>query len=242
MKTASAPVLALALALVLPFAAAPPARAQEAPGPATLTVSAEGVSRRAPDMASLSLGVITEAPTAGEALRLNAERMTRVMAALRKAGLAERDIQTSGLSISPQYDYPNGQPPALRGYQAANQVTATVRDLARLGPVLDASVGAGANSAGQVSFGLADPLAAENAAREAAVKALKAKADLYARATGHAGVRLTALSEGGFAPQPRPMMKAYAMAAPMAEAAPTPVAPGELNLSITVSGVFELVK
>jgi hypothetical protein len=74
------------------------------------------------------------------------------------------------------------------------------------------------------------------------VKALNAKADLYARATGHRGVRLTALSEGGFVPQPRPVMKAYAMAAPMAEAAPTPVAPGELNLSITVSGVFELVK
>lgn len=242
MKTASAPALALALALALPFGASRPARAEEAPPPATLTVSAEGVSRRAPDMASISLGVITEAPTAGEALRLNAERMTRVMAALKRAGLADRDIQTSGLSVSPQYDYPNGRPPELRGYQAANQVTATVRDLARLGPVLDASVGAGANSAGQVSFGLADPLAAENAAREAAVKALKAKADLYARATGHAGVRLTAMSEGGFAPQPRPMMKAYAMAAPMAEAAPTPVAPGELNLSITVSGVFELVK
>ena len=242
MKTASAPVLALALALALPFGASHPARAEEAPPPATLTVSAEGVSRRAPDLASISLGVITEAPTAGEALRLNAERMTRVMAALKRAGLADRDLQTSGLSVSPQYDYANNKPPALRGYQAANQVTATVRDLARLGPVLDASVGAGANSAGQVSFGLADPLAAENAAREAAVKALKAKADLYARATGHRGVRLTALSEGGFVPQPRPVMKAYAMAAPMAEAAPTPVAPGELNLSITVSGVFELVK
>jgi hypothetical protein len=193
-------------------------------------------------MATLSLGVITEAPTAGEALRLNAERMTKVMAALKKAGLAERDIQTSGLSVSPQYDYANNKPPALRGYQAANQVTATVRDLSRLGPVLDATVGAGANTAGQVNFGLSDPLTAQNAAREAAVKALKAKADLYARATGHTGVRLTALSEGGFVPQPRPVMKAYAMAAPMAEAAPTPVAPGELNLSITVSGVFELVK
>ncbi|AWM76973.1 SIMPL domain-containing protein [Phenylobacterium parvum] len=239
MKTATAAVLALTLAL--PLLAARPAWAAE--DPATLTLSAEGVSRLAPDMASVSLGVVTEAPTAGEALRLNSERMTRVMAALKKAGLADRDLQTSGLSISPQYDYPNGRPPELRGYQAANQVTATVRDLARLGPVIDATVSAGANSAGQVSFGLSNPLAAENAAREAAVKALNAKADLYARATGHRGVRLTALSEGGFVPQPRPMMKAYAMAAPMADAAPPPpVAPGELNLSITVSGVFEMVK
>lgn len=238
MKTATAAVLALTLAL--PLLAARPARAAE--DPATLTLSAEGVSRLAPDMASLSLGVITEAPTAGEALKLNAERMTKVMAALKKAGLAERDIQTSGLSVSPQYDYANNKPPALRGYQAANQVTATVRDLSRLGPVLDATVGAGANTAGQVNFGLSDPLTAENAAREAAVKALKAKADLYARATGYSGVRLTALSEGGFVPQPRPMMKAYAMAAPMADSAPTPVSPGELNVSITVNGVFDLVK
>jgi uncharacterized protein YggE len=240
MKTASAAVLALAMAL--PFWAARPARSAEAPAPATLTLSAEGVSRLAPDMASISLGVVTEAPTAGEALKLNAERMTRVIAALRNAGLAERDLQTSGLSVSPQYDYPNGQPPALRGYQAANQVTATVRDLRRLGPILDSTASVGVNSAGQVSFGLSNPLAAENAAREAAVKALNAKADLYARATGHTSVRLTALSEGGLVPQPRPMMKAYAMAAPMAEAAPTPVAPGELNVSITVNGVFEMVK
>ena len=244
MKTASAAVLALTLALTLalPLLGARPARAAEPPAPATLTLSAEGVSRLAPDMASISLGVVTEAPTAGEALRVNAERMTKVMAALKKAGLADRDIQTSGLSVSPMYDYPNGQPPALRGYQASNQVTASVRDLARLGPVLDATVNAGANTAGQVGFGLSNPLAAENAAREAAVKALNAKAELYARATGHTGVRLTALSEGGFAPQPRPMMKAYAIAAPMADAAPTPVAPGELNVSITVSGVFEMVK
>ena len=241
MKTASAAVLALTLAL--PLLGARPARAAEPPAPATLTLSAEGVSRLAPDMASISLGVVTEAPTAGEALRANSERMTKVMAALKKAGLADRDLQTSGLSVSPMYDYPNGKPPELRGYQASNQVTATVRDLSRLGPVLDATVVAGANTAGQVGFGLSNPLAAENAAREAAVKALNAKAELYARATGHTGVRLTALSEGGFVPQPRPMMKAYAMAAPMADAPPPPpVAPGELNVSIMVSGVFEMVK
>jgi uncharacterized protein YggE len=147
MKTATAAVLALTLAL--PLLAARPARAAE--DPATLTLSAEGVSRQAPDMATLSLGVVTEAPTAGDALKQNAERMTKVMAALRNAGLAERDIQTSGLSISPQYDYVNGKPPALRGYQAANQVTATVRDLRRLGPILDSTVSVGANSAGQVA-------------------------------------------------------------------------------------------
>jgi uncharacterized protein YggE len=89
MKTASAAVLALTLAL--PLLGARPARAAEPPAPATLTLSAEGVSRLAPDMASLSLGVVTEAPTAGEALRVNAERMTKVMAALKRAGLADRD-------------------------------------------------------------------------------------------------------------------------------------------------------
>jgi uncharacterized protein YggE len=237
MKTTSAAVLALSLAL--PLLAARPARAAE--DLATLTLSAEGVSQQAPDMATISLGVVTVASTPGEALNQNAEQMTKVMAALRNAGLADRDIQTNRLSVSPKYVFSRGEPPVLRGYEAANQVTAKVRDLRRLGPILDSTVSVGANSAGEVSFGLSNPLTAQNAAREAAVKALKAKADLYARATGYSGVRLTALSEGDFTPQPR-SKGIPPLPVPPVGASPTPVAPGELNVSIQVNGVFELVK
>src|ERR1700712_562049 len=110
-----------------------------------LTLSAYGEVRTAPDMATISLGVMTQAPTADEAMKANAARMTTVVAALKKAGVAERDIQTSGLSLSPQNVYEQNKPPRLTGYQANNQVTVRVMNLPRLGAVLDACVGAGAN-------------------------------------------------------------------------------------------------
>ena len=130
------------------------------------------------------------------------------MAALKKAGIAAKDIQTSGLNLSPQYVYEQNQPPRLTGYQASNQVTVTVHDLTKLGAAVDATVNAGANQVNGISFGLNDPTAAENAAREDAVKALQAKADLYAKATGYRIGRLVSLSEGGgYTPQPpMPMM------------------------------------
>ena len=237
-----------ALAAALAFGAAPlaaqaqaPATVAGAPAPTTFSLSAVGETKVAPDMATINLGVNTDAPTAAEALRANAAKMTAVIAALKKGGLGDRDIQTSNLSINPQYVYEQNTPPRLTGYQVSNQVTVTVRDLARLGQAVDATVNAGANSAGGISLGLADPSAAENAARQAAVKALNAKADLYARATGYRVVRIISLSEGGGyapAPQPYPVM---AMAR-MKEADSTPVAGGELRVRIDLSGVFEMAR
>ena len=206
------------MALLLASAAAPAAFAQTPPPSAnamfqttTLNLSAYGETRIAPDKATINLGVTTEATTAAQALSDNSARMNTVMAALKKAGIAEKDIQTSGLNLSPQYDYVQNEPPKLRGYQASNQVTVTVNDLAKLGAAVDATVKAGANQVNGVSFGLKDSTAAENAARQEAVKALSAKADLYAKATGHRVSRLVNLSEGGgfVAPPPVPMM-AYA--------------------------------
>lgn len=243
------PVVAVAVAAVAAFAA--PAFAQPtypapvqplvmaAPEP-SFTLSANGEVEVPPDMATVSFGVVTEAVTAAEAMRLNRERMTEVMATLKRAGVADRDVQTSGLNLSPQYDYRDNQTPRLRGYQASNQVTVTVNDLGRVGATLDAVVQAGVNQVNGVGFGLKDPEAATNAARLKAVKALQAKADLYARATGHRLTGLRSLSEGGaWAPPPQPVYAVaraeYAMAAPPP---PTPVAPGQLIVRVDVTGVF----
>lgn len=208
----------------------------------TFSLSAYGETRVAPDMATISLGVQSEATTAAGALKINGERMNQVMAALKKAGIAERDIQTSNLSINAQYAYEQNQPPRLTGYQASNQVTITVRDLARLGSTVDATVTAGANTVNGISFGLVNPQAAEDAARLEAVKALQAKAELYGRATGYKAVRLVNLSEGGGytpAPPPVPMM-AFAAKREMADS--TSVAGGELKVRIDVSAVYEVTK
>jgi uncharacterized protein YggE len=173
-------------------------------------------------------------------MRRNRERMGATVSALKAQGLAERDIQTSGLDLQAQYAYEQGQAPRLTGYQASNQVTITVRDLARLGGVVDAVVQAGANQVAGIGFGLADPTAAEDAARRAAVKALAAKAALYAEATGYRVGRLVNLSEnGGYAaPPPRPL----AMARMVAAEAQTPVQPGELTVRIQVTGTYELAR
>ncbi|HEY2658599.1 MAG TPA: SIMPL domain-containing protein [Caulobacteraceae bacterium] len=213
----------------------PPDRAFAA---TTLNLSAQGETDAAPDKAVITLGVQIKAATAGEAMRQDAARMARVIAALRAAGIAEKDIQTSNLSLGAQYDYAQNQPPKLNGYLASNDVTITVNDLARLGPAVDASVAAGADQVNGVSFGLKDSRAAEDAARKAAVAALQAKAELYAAATGYRVQRLVNLSEGGgyqLSPvRPMAMMKA-------ADAA-TPIAPGQLTVRVDISGLYELAK
>ena len=204
----------------------------------TLNLSAYGEVKAAPDQATVSMGVQTEASSAAKAMADNARRMSEVTAALRRAGIDGKDIQTSGLNLNPQYAYEQNLPPRLTGYQASNQVTVTVYDLARLGQTLDAVVSVGANQINGVSFGLKDPQAAEDSARLKAVKALQAKAQLYAGAAGYRVGRLVNLSEGGGYAPPRPM----AMMAMRAEAKSTPVEPGELSVRIDVSGLYELAR
>ena len=238
---------ACAAALFAAAASAPAALAQAAPPAAetlfratTLNLGAYGETRVAPDMATITLGVMVEAPSAQAAMQQNAARMNQVIAALKKAGIAERDIQTSGLNLNPQYAYEQNTPPKLVGYQASNQVTIRVLELSRLGAAVDATVNAGANQVHGISFGLKDPTAAENAAREAAVKALVAKAELYARATGHKVARLVSLSEGGgYAPQPPVPMAAMVR---MDKSESTPVSGGELSVRVDVTGLYELAR
>jgi hypothetical protein len=239
-------VLALAALLSLPAlaACAQPASAAEADAvfaATTVNLAAYGETKIAPDQATINLGVQSRAATAQEAMRLNNVAMNRVTAALRAQGVAERDIQTSGLNLNPQMQYAENQAPRVTGYEASNQVTVTVNDLARLGPTVDAVVAAGSNQINGIGFGLRDPKAAENAARQDAVRQLRAKADLYAQATGHKVRRLVSLNEGtsySNPPPPRP----YARMA-MAEAASSDAAnisPGELKVRVDVSATYEL--
>lgn len=204
-----------------------------------LNLSAYGEVKIAPDMATISFGVVTEATTAAEAMQMNATRMNQVMAALRRAGIEARDVQTSGLNLSAQYDYVQNEPPRLRGYQASNQVTVIINDLTKVGTTADAVVAAGVNQISGIGFGLKDPSAAENQARQIAVRNLQAKASLYAQALGVQLGGIRSLSEGGgYTPQP-PMMYARAEMA-MDSGGSTPVAAGQLTVRIDITGVYDL--
>ena len=229
---------------VLLAAFSPAALAQEASETTTLRLSAYGETEAAPDKAVITLGVQTKADTAAAAMRENAARMTAVIAALRSAGLDERDIRTSNINLSPQYSYQPNQPPHLDGYQAGNDVTLTIEDLARLGTVLDAAVRAGVDQVNGVDFELKDPQRAADAARKAAVVALNDKAQVYAAATGLRILRLVDLSEGGEAqPGPvRPLVRAFAMAAAQDSSAGPPVAPGPLSVRVDVDATYALAK
>ncbi|WP_297802894.1 SIMPL domain-containing protein [uncultured Brevundimonas sp.] len=232
---------ALALAVVPVMAS--PAMAQDQPvrtsveqAQPSLNLSATGRVKVAPDQATLNFGVMTEAATAQEAMQTNATQMTRVVEALRRAGIDQRDIQTSGLNLSAQYDYQENQSPRLRGYQAVNRVTVVIRDLSKTGRTADAVVAAGVNQIDGISFGLQNPGAAEDQARRLAVQALQAKAALYAEALGRPLGSIRNLTEGG-GYRPAPQMAMYARAA---SADATPVEAGELEVSIDITGVYDL--
>jgi uncharacterized protein YggE len=207
----------------------------------TLNLSAFGEARVKPDMATIMIGVTTEAATAAEASRQNATRMNEVTGALTKQGVEARNIQTTGLNLNPQYSYEKSDAPRVRGYQAQNQVTVRVMDLEKLGRIVDAVVASGSNQINGITFGLADPSVAENRARLEAVEALRRKAELYAKATGHRVGRLVNLSEsGGYAPPPpRPM---YMAMEAKAAGGSTPVSAGELEVRIDVNGMYELAR
>jgi len=236
-------MFAAALAAAVAAGLGPTAGAQGLGGDArfaatTLDISADGETRVAPDMATMTLGVTREAPTAAEAMGQTNAAMTKVIEAVKGAGIDARQIQTSSLTLNPQFAYAPNQPPKLKGYEASNQVSVTVLDLARVGPVADAATAAGATNIAEISFGLRSRTSAENAARLAAVKALQDKAAIYADATGYHIKRLVSLREASLI-SPAPIMPAARMQA-VAMAAPTPVETGELTVRVTVSGEFEL--
>ena len=236
-------ILATALAFGMPMTASAnpqssPAYAMPADG-TLLSVSASADAKRVPDVASLSTGVVTQATDANAAMRANAVQMDKVMKAIRAAGIAERDIQTSGINLNPQYNYRDNAPPTITGYQASNTVSITVRDLAKLGKVLDTLVEQGANQVNGPSFEVDKPDEAYDEARVGALKKAQARANTYADALGLKVRRIVSISEGGSSmPRPMPMMRAMSADAGMAKE--TSVSPGETTLSVNLDVVFEL--
>jgi len=227
------------LALLLsPSAFAQATATPTLPADATLLqVSAHGETSRAPDLAQISAGVVTQNLDANAAMRANSQRMNAVIAALKQAGVAERDIQTSSINLEPQYKYAPNQRPTITGYQVSNTVNVRLRDLAKIGDVLDALVRQGANQINGPTFTLDKPEAAMDAARTDAIKHAQARADLYAAATGLKVRRIVSISESGEAPSPpRPMMMAMAKTADES----TPVASGESTIGVDLNVVYEL--
>ncbi len=237
----SALILA-AIGTALPAAAQQVAPVAAAPLPADATlleVSAEGKATRTPDIATIRAGVVSQAPTAAAALADNAQRMTRVVAALRRAGVAERDLQTAQIQLQPQYRYAENQPPAITGYQASNSVAVRFRDVAKSGAILDALVAQGANQIDGPNLSVDAADAALDEARTDAIRRARARADLYARAAGLRVDRILSISEsGGTMPPPQmPMMMARAS---IQRDESTPVAAGEQELTATVAVRFLL--
>ncbi len=206
----------------------------------TITLNGRGSVDHAPDIAMISVGVQVEAETASLAMSQQTTKMNGVFAAVKAAGIADRDMQTSTLSLNPVYDYPQNQKPRLRGYNASNQLAIKVRDLKNLGKTLDAVVKGGGNTINGVSFSIDKPESFQNEARVAAIKDAAAKAELYASAVGYKVKRIVTVSEQEYYPQPVPMVARMMNQDAAAES--TPVAAGEVSLTQNVNVTFELTK
>ena len=236
--------LAAALSSVLvPMAAS--AQVQSVPvavqaiGGTRLDISATGESVRVPDIAIITAGVVTRSATATAALEENAARMARVTAALKRAGIADRDIQTSNINLNPEYRYVENQAPQLVGYSASNNLSVRFRDIRNTGRILDALVAEGANQINGPNLTIDKPEGAYDEARANAIAVGRARAELYARTLGMRVVRLLSVSEGtdGYRiPPPAPM----AMMDARGGAVSSKIEPGEQKLQVSVAMSFEL--
>jgi uncharacterized protein YggE len=207
--------------------------------PRIISVQGEGQVKTKPDMATVSTGVTSEAPTAQDALNRNNAAMASVIAALKAAGVAEDDIQTSDFSVSPQYPVLQpGQAPRISGYQVSNQVTVRVKDLAKLGTTLDALVRAGSNQINSIQFGIDEPKPFLDDARKKAIADARARAEIYAGAAGVNVGSVVQISESSAVIPPQPMYRMRAMNA-VAESS-VPISTGQQTIVTSVSVTFEL--
>jgi len=205
----------------------------------TITVGGEGKVTVKPDIAHVQLGVQVQKPTAKAARDAAAAAMSNVVAAIKKLGVDDKDIQTTQVSLNAVYDYPANAAPVLRAYQLTNQVVVTVRDLTKITDVVDDAVTAGATSVDGISFDVADRTAAEAQAREAAAKDARAKADVYAKSLGLAISGVASVAEQ--VSTPVWYSQNYASAAGSATdkaAVPTPVQAGSTDVTIDVTVSF----
>jgi hypothetical protein len=226
------PCLPLATAFLMAALLAAPALAQSDFPPA-ISVTGEASVTAPPDLAELDAGVASDGKTAHEAAEANNAAMGKVLLALKGAGLAERDYQTSRLSLQPQYASNRaGGPSAIVGYRASNRVTIKLRDVAKVAGVIDTLVAAGANDIGNINFTVSQASKLLDDAREKAVADARRKAEIYAHAAGVTLGAPLSISEGG---GPAPIFRAKMMMPAAVMASPTPIAQGEETLSVSVS-------
>jgi hypothetical protein len=237
MKNAFVAALMLGVAALPSAAAAQQSTITQSIAGTRLDVNATGEVTRVPDIAIISAGVVSRSPTASAALQDSAERMQRVLAALKRANVEDRDIQTSNVSLNPEYRYPENQSPQLVGYTASNTVTIRFRDLRNSGKILDALVGQGANQINGPNLVVDKPEAALDEARSKAITNGRARADLYARSLGMRVVRIVSINESGgyYAPPPPAPMAVMEMVR-----ASTKIEPGEQKLQVNLAMTFEL--
>jgi hypothetical protein len=197
-----------------------------------VTVTGEATIAVVPDTAVIRIGVTSHGKTAREASEVNAKQMTGVMAAIKGNGIADRDVQTSWLSLQPQYDANKPSPARLLGFQATNQVTVKIHDIARLPDLLDSAIGAGANEMSGIEFVVSKQPKLLDQVRGEAIADARRKAELYAKAAGAKVGHVLMISEEGAAP-PQTAIRTFRSGA-------APVAPGEQTLRATVTVSYEL--
>jgi uncharacterized protein len=219
----AAALLAVLLTLALP------ARAAER----LITVTGQGMVAVAPDTATIRIGVTSQGKTAREASAANAQQMTKVLGAIEQSGIAKKDIQTSRLSLQPQYDPKNGAN-RLLGFQVTNQITVRIHNIDNLPSLLDKAIAAGANEMSGIEFLVSGESKALDQARADAIADAHRKAELYAKAAGAKVGKVVAIVEQGSSPPPRPFQ------ALRSSAGAVPVAPGEQTLQATVTVSYEL--
>ena len=233
------------IAVLMAFAAASPARALERlidiSNDRWVEVRGEGSVSAAPDFARITIGVTSAGRNAGEAMAANAKAANALVSLIKAEGVAPADIQSSDVSISPTFSQSSpGQTtsPTITGYSVSNNVTVIVRDIARLGALIDKAVVVGANSIYGIGFGHNSPSALLDKARPLAVADARRKAEIYAGAGGARLGRLMVLTEEGGSEAPVAFSRAYAGASP----APPPIEAGEDRLTVTVTARFELTQ
>lgn len=250
-RNAATVLAALAGGAILGLAALPlAASAQQGDGPGArrtprvIAVAGEGVVQAVPDIASVIVGVVTHAATARDAVTANTTATEAVIGVFKQAAIEPRDLATSGFSVQPNYVYPKnggGEAPKIDGYEVRNTLTVRVRDLTKLGGVLDAAVTTGSNQIGGISFDVADSTPLLDKARAEAVADARRKADIFATAAGVKLGRVIAIDTGGFArPQPRGIAL-QARADAFAAKAAVPVEAGEQEFRASVNVTWELV-
>ena len=227
------------LAAAAAFAPTPLSAQESKTMPRVISLNGHGEVKVSPDMAVVTVGVMSQAQTAREALTQNAAAMEKIFASLKAAGIEARDIQTSNFSVNPRYDYGqnNNQPPRLVGYDVSNSVAVSVRKLDTLGSVLDTVVSEGSNQINGIMFAIADDEKLKDEARKLAVADAERKAKLYADTTRITLGQIMGVSEGNFQP-PQPVFYGKAMRADTASA--VPIAEGEQTVAIEVNIMWEI--